>query len=189
MYTLAIVAAWLCLSTNALAQVKTTEQRPPTELEAFLRTKGQIIVKEFHEVRYISADYGSHLSIGTLVLYDPGSPTKKRKGLRITIKESGRLERESTSFLDVEEIEALSKGIAYMSKVANEWKGKSREYTEMIFSTKGDFEVGFYVNKDGEFGASAKSGLIGAASAHLDLESLTLLKKAADDGLTYLNAR
>ena len=133
-------------------------------------------------------EYGSHLTIGTLVLYDPGSPSKKRKGLRIEVKEVGRLKRENTSFLDVDEIEALSKGIAYMSKVASEWKGKPREYTEMIFSTKGDFQVAFYVNK-GEFGAFANSGHIGATSAALDQESLSLLKKAADDGLVYLNGR
>ncbi|MDI3462123.1 MAG: hypothetical protein OJF50_000944 [Nitrospira sp.] len=189
MKSTAIFAVLLCLSTNALAQEKTIDQKPLTEVEAFLRTKGQIIVKEFHELRSISGEYGSHLTIGTLILYDPGSPSKKRKGLRIVVKEGGRLERENISFLDVEEIEALSKGLTYMNKVANEWKGKPREYTEMIFSTKGDFQVGFYINKEGDLGAFAKSGLIGSTSVHLDQDSMGFLKKAADDGLVYLSAR
>lgn len=188
MKTIATVAALLCLGTGALAQEKAIEQKPPTELEAFLRTKGQIVVKEFHDVGSISGEYGSHLTVGTLVLYDPASPSKMKKGLRIEVKEGGRLERENTSFLDVDEIEALSKGLAYMSKVANEWKGKPREYTEMIFSTKGDFQVGFYVNK-GELSAFAKSGHIGPTSAILDENSLSILKKAADEGLAYLNGK
>lgn len=188
MKTIAAITILLCLSTNALAQEKQTDQKPPTELEAFLRTKGQIIVKEFHDVRAISGEYGGHLSIETLVLYDAGSPSHKRKGLRVEVKEAGRMERENTSFLDLDEIEALSKGIAYMSKVTDEWKGTPREYTEMIFSTKGNFQVGFYVNK-GQLVAFAKSGHIGATTAILDTASLNLLKKAADDGLVYLNGR
>lgn len=188
MKTIATIAALLCLSTSAPAQEKAIEQKPNTELEGFLRTKGQIIVKEFHNLWSVSGEDGSLLSMETLVLYDPGSPSKKRKGLRITVAEAGRLVRENSSFLDVDELEALSRGMAYMSKVANEWKGKDREYTEMIFSTKGDFQVGFYVRRE-ELRAFATSGRIGAVTAHLNQESLSLIKKAADDGLMYLNAR
>ena len=81
MKAIVIIAVLLFLGTSALAQEKQTDQKPSTELEAFLRTKGQIIAKEFHTVKTISGYAGSYLTIGTLVLYDPSAPTKKKKGL------------------------------------------------------------------------------------------------------------
>ncbi len=179
----------LFLSSGVFAQEKQADQKQPsTELEAFLQTKGQIIVKEFHAISAISGQYGTRLTIGTLVLYEPNNPEKKKRGLRIEVQGGGRAEREHTSFLDLDEIEALSKGIAYMTLLANDWQGKNREYSEVVLSTKGDFRVGFYTS-DGKLSAFAKSGHIGSVDAILSMESLQLLKTAADRGMEYLNGK
>ena len=65
---------------KALAQEKTIQQKPSTELEMFLQTKGQIIVKEFHDIGKISGQYGTGVTVGTLILSDPGAPSKKKMG-------------------------------------------------------------------------------------------------------------
>lgn len=57
-------------------------------------------------------------------------------GIRIEVKQGGTFERSNTSFLDLEEIDSLMRGLEYMSKVATDWKGSERDYTDMIFSTK-----------------------------------------------------
>lgn len=179
----------LFLCNGVLAQEKQADQKQPsTELEAFLQTKGQIIVKEFHDLSAIAGQYGARLTIGTLVLYEPNNPERKKRGLRIEVKSGGRGEREHTSFLDLDEIEALSKGIAYMTTIANEWQGKNREYSEVVLSTKGDFHIGFYTS-EGKLTAFAKSGHIGSVDAVLSMDSLQLLKTAADRGMEYLNGK
>jgi hypothetical protein len=61
------------------------------------------------------------------------------------VKEASRYERADMSFLDVDEMESLSKAINYMTKLAQQWARKPRDDTEVIFSTKGDFQLGFYV--------------------------------------------
>ena len=107
--------------------------------------------------------------------------------MRVEVKGGGTFDREHTSFLDIEEIDSLTKGLAYMKKLADEWKVKPREYTEVIFSTKGDFQVGFYIEK-GELSSFVKSGSIGSADAILSMDSLESFKTAAENGLEYLNS-
>jgi hypothetical protein len=60
---------------------------------------------------------------------------------------------------------SLSKAVDYMSKLAQQWAGKPRDYTEVIFSTKGAFQLGFYMS-EGKPGAFAKAGGVGSTSAY-----------------------
>jgi hypothetical protein len=175
------------LFTEALAQEKVTEQKPSTELELFLQTKGQIIVKEFHEIGKISGQHGAGLTVGTLILSEPGSYSKKRKGLRIEVMDAGTHDREHTSFLDIDEIDSMIKGLAYMSTLSDEWKDKPKEYTEVVISTNGNFKVGFYSSK-GALQAFVKSGSMGSADAALSMDSLGTLKTLSEKGLEYLNS-
>lgn len=176
------------LVTDAFAQEEVTQQKPSTELELFLQTKGQIIVKEFHEIGKIPGQQGTGLTLGTLILSDLGSYTKKRKGLRVEVMGVGKSDREHTSFLDIDEIDSMIKGLAYMSKLSDEWRDKPKEYTEVAFSTKGDFKVGFFINK-GELQAFVKSGpTIGSADAVLSMDSLGTLKTLSERGQEYLNS-
>jgi hypothetical protein len=167
---------------------KTALPEPRTELEAFLSKTGRIIVKEFHSLGKLDGTLNSSMELSTLILWEPGKESQRKKGLRIEVKEASRYERSDTSFLDVDEMESLSKAIDYMTKLAQQWAGKPRDYTEVIFSTKGDFQLGFYVS-DGKPSAFAKSGRVAGASAYLPLASLQKLKETVDRGLAHLNAR
>lgn len=186
-----LIALTLCLGFAMAAKAEekdTVSKSSSTELEALMQTKGHILIKEFHPIGFVVGQHGTRLTIEALILSDPSDPDHTKRGLRVEVKGSGRLETEHSSLLDLEEVEALSKGIAYMSSLAKEWQGKQREYTEVLLSTKADFQVGFYQAKE-ETMAFAKSGRIGGANAILTMDSLSQLKSVADRGLEYLKIK
>jgi hypothetical protein len=83
---------------------------------------------------------------------------------------------------------SLTKAIGYMSKLAQQWAGKPRDYTEVIFSTKGAFQLGFYMS-EGKPGAFAKAGGVGSTSAYFSMATRQKVKETVDRGLAPLNAR
>jgi hypothetical protein len=136
----------------------------------------------------VHARCSSSFRENTFILYKPGRESQRKKGIRIELKETTRYERTGTSFLDVDEMASLSKAVDYMSKHAQQWAGKPRDYTEVIFSTKGDFQLGFYMSK-GKPGAFAKSGGVGSTSAYFSMATLQKVKETVDRGLAHLSAR
>jgi hypothetical protein len=153
-------------------------KEPPTKLEAFLAKKGKIIVKDFYSAGELQK-LGS-MKLDGVVLYEPGQEAQRVRGLKVEIKEAGRLERESSSFLDLDEVESLSKAIGYMQTLSQKWtNGATAPYTEVTFQSKGDFQLGFY--QDGaKTGAYAKSGTIGTATMFFDLKDMAEIKQLVD---------
>ena len=166
------------------AQAAAGEQRPQTQLESFLSSKGTLLVKDFYELGKVGG-IGS-MSVDAVVITQPGQTDRKIRGLRIEVAESGRLERSDTSFLDMDEIDSLSKALAYMSDLALKWKGtEKQEYTEVQFATKGDFAIGFYQRKKDQ-GGFVSSGRIGAARAFINVADFPKIKALVDQSLAVL---
>jgi hypothetical protein len=128
------------------------------------------------------------MSFDAIMLDEPGREKESVKGLRVELKEAGELERENTSFLDMDEVESLSKAMDYVAGLSAKWKGEGKEYSEAAFSTKGDFQIGFY-QKGGDTGAFASSGYVGKTTCFLSLNDLGSVKVIADKGLEWLRAR
>jgi hypothetical protein len=174
--------------TPAILYAQDKVEEPGTKLEAFLAKKGEIFIKDSYTIGTINLRLGS-LEIDALVIYKPGMENQSLRGLRIEVKQSGRIERTHTSMLDLEEIESLSKAISYMISLAEKWKGGNREaYSEVTFSTKGDFKVGFY-QKGAERKIYIISGRISQASCYGELEDLGKLKANVDKGLSMLKEK
>lgn len=171
---------FLLASTSAYGQQQ-AQKEPATKLEQFLAKKGKLIIKDFHEAGVLKGQYGTKITVDSLTIYEPGKETDKIRGLRIEVYEGGRLERSDTSFLDLDEVESLSQAITYMIGLLEKWQGKNREYTEVIFSTKGDFKVGFY-QKGAEVTSFSENGIIGAASCYFQTNDLSKLKVIIDKG-------
>jgi len=187
--TLLIACVTVLLSLCSFAQTKEADKakEPPTKLEAFLARKGRLVIKDSYELGGIRGT--GKLDLDALAIYEPGAETQKTKGIRIQITEAGRLETSNTSFLDLDEVETSSKAISYMLDTANKWKTAGRDaYSEVIYSTKGDFKLGFY-QKASERGAFASSGYVGKADAFFELEELLHLKALLDKGLTVLGQK
>ncbi len=155
---------------------------PATKLEQFFSKKGRLYLKDFFDAGSVSGQYGTNISIKALIVYEPGKEMEKLRGLKVEVYEGGRLEKSNTSFLDIDEAESLSKAIEYMINLFGKFKETNREYTEIIFSTKGEFKVGFY-QKGTSFTAFASSGYIREASCFLPIESLPQLKSVIDKGI------
>lgn len=134
---------FMLVSTLAYAQQQ-GQKEPATKLEQFLAKKGKLIIKDSEEAGVLKGQYGTKITVDALAIYEPAKEAEKIRGLRIEVYGGGRLERSDASFLDMDEVESLSQAITYMISLLEKWQGKSREYTEVIFSTKGDFQLGFY---------------------------------------------
>jgi hypothetical protein len=172
------------LPLSAFAQEK-PKGEPATKLEQFLSKKGNLIVKDSNSVGQITGQYGTTVDIEALVIYEPGKESERIRGLRIEVHGGGRLERSEISFLDMDEVESLSQAISYMVRILEKWRGTSREYTEVIFSTRGDFQLGFY-QKGTSVSAFAKSGIIGAATCFFPTGELLRFKTLIDKGVSVL---
>lgn len=174
----------------AQGEIKEDEKskEPATKLEAFIAKKGKLIIKDSYEIALISGMYGSSLKLSSLLLYEPGQESQKLKGLRIEINESGRLQRSNVSFLDFEEGESLLRAINYMIDLSSKWQAIEKDYTEVTFSTKGDFYMGFYQKGKGQTVYSS-SGYINKAQCFMALKDLTAMKEAVEKGLALLKEK
>jgi len=186
-----VLCAIILMPSITSAQVKKEGKArgPATKLEAFISKKGKLIVKDFYELGEIAGSYGSKIELKALIIYEPGRESQKIRGLKIDVSGGGRYEHSNTSFLDLEEIKSLSKAIEYMVGLSAKWAGINKEYTEVIFSTKGDFDIGFW-QKGTEQRAFSSSGYIGKATCYFSsMQDLSSVKAIADKGLKLLNEK
>jgi hypothetical protein len=79
--------------------------------------------------------------------------------------------------LDLDEVESLIAGLEYMNSCIAQSQGYRGDYTEMVFSTRGDFAVGFYLNQ-GKTQAFVKSSYNQAFVAPAVLPQLGSLLRA-----------
>ena len=171
---------------TSMAPAAQSEKAPSTAIEAFMGKRGRMIIRD-------SYDIGTTRSTGTikmdaLVIYEPNS-AQKVKGLRVEVQEAGRFERSSTSFIDFEELDGLSQALAYLIDLENKWSGQPREpYTEVSYTSKGEFEVGFY-KRGNDRAVYCKSGRIGAATAFLTIADLPKLKAFVDQAISVLKTK
>lgn len=114
-----------------------------------LTQKGKLIIEEHYELGEVAGDleFGEKIEFTSLVIYEPGEESKKVRGLKITFIFSKPREISYYAFLDLDEIEGISKAIEYIVNLSNKWKNTEKEYTEISFSTKDDFQICFFQNK------------------------------------------
>ncbi len=188
---LVLCLAMMVVQEQILAQVEdvSKEKESTTKLELFLAEKGKLIVKDFYTLGKVVGSYQTSAKLDAAVLYTPGEEVEKIRGLRFIVEGGGRLDRSSTSFLDLEEIEGLLKAVDYMISLAKEWEAVQKDYTEVEFSTQGDFCIGFY-QRGIKQKAFLSSGRIGRVVVHFSkMEKLNSIKVLADKGLKVLSEK
>jgi len=158
-----------------------------TKLESFLAKKGKLIVKDSYALGEISGM--GKMDLDALIIYEPGLESQKIRGIRVEISEDSLKGMSDTAFLDLDEVESLSKAIIYMTDLANKWSGEQSEaYTEVIYSTRGNFKLGFY-HKETKLGAFASGGYNGRSTVYFGVENLEKLKEIIDKGMIVLEQR
>lgn len=187
MTTLLALSISLVLATTAWAA---DDRESKTQLEQFLSKTGVLIVKVFHPVGTIHGLHGTSLELTAVTLYEPGREAQRRQGIKIEVSGGGRLETKHTSFLDLDEIDALLKALDYIKRAMGEWASAQRDYTEMQFITKGGFKVGFFTNKkEGRVTGFVSSGKIREATTFLHTSNLVLLYDRVKEGMAYLQGK
>jgi hypothetical protein len=175
-----VAVALTCANCQAQQPIKAASQEPKTQLEAFEKQTGTVIIKSFSTV-------GSVSSLGNVsvecVEFTNVSTGKRQLGIVIEVKESGKIERSNRSFIDYDEIEPLLKGVDYISKVTSQ-STKLHDF-EAIYKTKGDVTITtFSSSSSDKVEAAVTSGYIGAATAYISTAQL-----AADFRVLIIRAK
>lgn len=172
-----------CSNSQTAAPQPQAKQQPGTALEALLSKHGQLIAKEFFELGKVRG-MGGEVDLKALVISAP-SGAQKSKGLKVDI--TGQ--REESAFLDVDELDALSRALAYMTDVAGKWDAQSHApYSEVIYTSKSDLQVGFYKNAS-ESRAFCTAGSIGAVTSFLEIDDLPKIKGFVDQAIVLLKSK
>ncbi|MCO5095155.1 MAG: hypothetical protein M9960_08155 [Xanthomonadaceae bacterium] len=152
------------------------EQAPPepaTKLEAFQATTGTVVVRGYTTAGTVRG-LGGVITVDAREFRDASNLGKRVTGISISVKETSRLERENTSFIDAEEIESLLQGLEYIGKATKEVT--SFENFEAEYRTKGDFRVTAFNDNSGQLNIAVSSGRIGKSTAYLKAPQLQELK-------------
>jgi hypothetical protein len=153
------------------AEQKSEPGAPKTKLQAFEALSGAVIIKGYSEI-------GSVAGMGQVSVdakeFTNASTRRSEYGITIEVKESGRLQREDTSFIDYEEIESLLAGIDYVKDIKRDIT-RLRGF-EAVYRTKGDFSITVFSSSSGKIEAAVSSGRIGRATAFFSLEKLDSLR-------------
>lgn len=145
---------------------------PATKIEAFSAKTGIVIIKGYSTVSRI---YGQgEVKVDAREVRDASNPGLAVYGLEIEVKESGRLERVSRSFIDLDEVDSLVRGLDYISKVTS--AVTPLKNFEAQYRTKDDLAVTVYTGPAGQLSLAVESGRVVRVSAFFDLVNLERLK-------------
>lgn len=145
---------------------------PATKLEAFSARTGIVLVKGYTTLGTVNGM--GRVSIDVREFRDASNPKSAQYGVAFEVKESGRLERENTSFIDEDEIDSLIRGLDYISKI-------DRSVTtfgnfEAHYRTKGDLSLVVFSGRGGEISLAVSSGRIGRTQAFLKLADIEQIR-------------
>jgi hypothetical protein len=171
---LSVLLLIVMFSLPSLAQEQEAQVEPATKLEAFQSRTGAVIVRGYSTVGTIRG-LGGNVTVDARDFRDARNPTRRVTGISVSIKQTSRLERENTSFIDSDEIDGLLQGIEYIAKASREVT--KLENFEAEYRTKGDFRVIVFNDSRGQLSVAVTSGRVGRISAYLKLSDLAEFRK------------
>jgi hypothetical protein len=133
-----------------------------------------VIVKGFGSSTKLPGKYGSSIEVEPREFLD-ASTGKREYGVTVQVRETARLERENTSYVDFDEIESLLKGLDYIAKI--DGSVTKLERFEASYRTRGDLEITAFAESGGARGAIS-SGKIGRVDAFVDSQTLAKFRDA-----------
>ncbi len=157
----------------------------PTRIESLLAAPNVVIVVDYYR---IDMRFGPSLRIDAVVVEAPDS-RQRLKGLRVQVRDpESRGRQDGTSFIDLEELVQLSRGLTTMMGLEPRWTHDDRQATESSFTTAGGFRLAIRQSPRGPR-AYLSTGLLDPVATSIDLGDLASLKQAFDQALTILNAK
>lgn len=148
----------LVITSQALAQQDQRVPAPKTKLEAFEAQSGAVIIRGFSKIGELRGVYGGAVTVESKEFMNANT-AQREFGITLEVKETSRLERENTSYVDYDEIPSLLKGIDYIAKVDK--SVTKLDNFQADYKTKGDLRISTFSSGSGEVMVAVKSGTIG----------------------------
>jgi hypothetical protein len=170
-----LVFALVLACSSAVAQ---KPPEPTTKIEAFTAKTGVVVIQGFTNVGRIDRQGG--VSVDARQMLDASNPASGVYGISVEVKQAGRMTQSNSSFIDIDEVDALVRGLDYIAKVTRSVTALND--FEVSYRTKGDFTITVFTASSGELSVSVASGRIGGTRAFLHMSDIPALRSAFLEG-------
>ena len=177
---------------DAAAQVRGPRPVPmvvepiiPTRIENLLATPNLVLAVDYYR---IDMRFGPAIRIDAVIV-DAVDTRTRLKGLRLQVRDpENRSRQEGSSYIDIEELPGLARGITAMAELAAKWTHDDRQATELTFTTEGGFRIA--IRHSARIPrAFLSTGLVDPVVTSIELAELPTLKQAFDQALAILNSK
>ena len=193
------IVVFLCfvvlLPLMASGEVKKCEIREPvTELVIMSRYPLKELRGSVEDIRREKEVIPSFMTLYGVVAYQGGLERRRLHGLEIRIMEKRGIDEanpSNTSFLDLEEMESLSKALRYMIDLSKDLRGKDlgRGKGNVSFSIRDDFEIGFSQEGTKQVFFASNGTTIRTQCVFRCVKDLITIKRSVERGLRLLREK
>jgi len=161
------------------------EQVIPTRIETLLATPNEVLLTDYYR---IDMRFGPNMRIDAVIVEAIDSHVRF-KGLRVQVRDpQSRSRQEGTSYIDIDELVRLSRGLTAMADLATKWTLDDRQATELTFTSAGGFRLA--IRHSARIPrAFLSTGLTDPVVTSIELAELPTLKDAFDQALAILNSK
>jgi hypothetical protein len=157
----------------------------PTIIESLLATPNLVLVADYYR---IEMRFGPNMRLEAVIVEAIDSRTRV-KGVRVQVRDpESRSRQEGTSFIDLDELTKLSRGLGVMAELAEKWTHDDRQATELSFTTVGGFRLAIRQSARVPR-AYLSTGLIDPVVTSIGVLELPTLKQTFDQALAILNSK
>jgi hypothetical protein len=157
----------------------------PTIIESLLATPNLVLVADYYR---IDMRFGPNMRLDAVIVEAIDSRTRV-KGVRVQVRDpESRSRQEGTSFIDLDELTKLSRGLGVMAELAEKWTHDDRQATELSFTTVGGFRLAIRQSARVPR-AYLSTGLLDPVVTSIGVLELPTLKQGFDQALAILNSK
>jgi hypothetical protein len=157
----------------------------PTIIESLLATPNLVLVADYYR---IEMRFGPNMRLDAVIVEAIDSRTRV-KGVRVQVRDpESRSRQEGTSFIDLDELTKLSRGLGVIAELAEKWTHDDRQATELSVTTVGGFRLAIRQSARVPR-AYLSTGLIDPVVTSIGVLELPTLKQAFDQALAILNSK
>lgn len=121
---------------------------PATQAGKFLIRRGHVVMKEFRDFGSFKCDYGTKLSVSTLIFaIAQGASGDRTFGIKLEHQNADGYDE--SCLIDFDELKELLLAIKYLLQLAQEKAGTKSDYTEYQYVSKDSLKLGFFQERDG----------------------------------------
>jgi hypothetical protein len=162
-----------------------------TKAQAFIARKGALVMKEFHPISTVESVFDGEMDIETLVFsVMRGHHIDRTYGVKVTCRTGDEDYQQDISLVDLDELPELLDGLRYLDEKYTQLTSVGiTDYTELNYSTKGLFSVGFYLQFNSinrSFSSRVFSSCNGGEALFFDREAILLILDSLVSAQQYL---